>query len=652
MAAESLKQQDIQQEQHFYSSMMIITPVLYSALLALPLSQSALAAPLESNLEARQDGDVEAQWTWLHFEGCTDDQKTAIRRAHGNALDMADHVKSIDFANDNGAMDFFGPSALNKDWQGNVLDVFHHISTFRQSSLPGFRMNARCGRELDKKYQNKCGKAGLIAYQWNTKKGKNGNDGPIWDKEDGVSNMHFCDQFFLYGTLSDTVKDAMDTDDFKYRYHLGRYKNQAYIMLHEMMHATVMTYKENRNRRIVDMAMEVYEYSERPDNRDYRRRKVRRDVYGPENCKILARTQHESVIKEGITMNADTYAQFALAKWVQSQLPGNQYPWLPLADTQALDWYSRGGAMIVLADNETFSLNTAALSNDVLTTSDSDGNDDAYTLHDVDDEEVATIDLTEATLVSATDFSSDFNNEIFQWSSYVRTPEPECAKTGSDAPSDRVSFNVDEAEEQIKEFCSNKDNYGTLLTTFINQGTGETRDGARKAMGLDSGVTVGNGVLWIGAYYGGGSWNGNQTWPQTGPGLLDTDLCLDRFRTILNGCDTDTRDNKYGGSLTDFGLVYQVIAVGSVDDAKPLGTVPLGENGGVECKDTDDAVYDWIDQPTCTCWFRDLPEQTSVFGTPKEGTCADIDYRPAWTYFEDPEYRPVKEEGEERPVVY
>ncbi|KAL4954733.1 hypothetical protein BDW69DRAFT_183214 [Aspergillus filifer] len=540
---------------------MIITPILSSLLLALPLSQSVLAAALEGSIEARQDGDVEAQWTWLHFEGCDDKEKADIRKAHQSALDMADHVRRIDFANDHGAMDFFGPSVLRKDWQGNILDVFHHISTFRQSSLPGFRMNARCGRDNDKKYQN---------------------------KEDAVSNMNFCDQFYLYDALDDAVEKSMNDDDFKLRYNLARYTNQGYIMLHEMMHATVMTYKENKDRRIIDMAMDIFKYKKQQDSRDYRRRKVKRDVYGPENY------------------------------------------------TQALDWYSRGGAMIVVADNDTFSLNTAALSNDALTTSDNDGNDDAYTLHDVDVEEVVTLDLIEDTIVLATEFSSDFNNELFRWSTYVRIPEPECAKTGSDAPSDRVSFTVDEVEEQIMAFYSDKENYGTVLTTFIDQGTGETRDGARKAMGLDSGVTAGNGVFWIGAYYGGGSWNGNQTWPQGGPWA----------------CDTDVRDNKYRGSLTDFGLVYQVIGVGSVDDTKPLGTVPVGENGGLECEDTTDAVYDFIDEPTCTCWFRDLADQSSVFGTPKEEACADIDYRPAWTFFEDPEYRPVREEGKERPVNY
>ncbi|KAL4887517.1 hypothetical protein BJY04DRAFT_212553 [Aspergillus karnatakaensis] len=649
---------------------MIGTPFLSSLLLLLSLS--ARAAPVESTISARQDGDVEAQWAWLHFEGCSAKQREAIKKAHENAVDMAEHVSNIDFGNDPGAMDYFGPSALNKDWQGNIQSVYNNIATFRQSYFwPGFKMNARCGSKNDEKYQNKCSSGGVVAYQWNTEKG---DDGKIRNKGDAVSNMHFCEKFFHYDTLEKAIKDNKDVDDFKWRYDISKYKNQgmptmtplssffsaltdfgtellsiAYVMLHEMMHATVMTYEENANRRIVDMAMHMYEYVRKPDSRDYKRKLVLRDVYGPENCKILARTSRDSITKEGITLNADTYAQYALSKWVQSKLD-NQYPWLPLADRQAEDWFSRGGAMFVISENGTFSVNTASLSNDTLTTADTDNNDDAFTLHDVDDGEVITLDLTDG--LAATEYTDDYNAGLFQWSTYVRTPEPECAKTGQDAPSDRASFTVDEAEEQIKAFCKAEGNYGTVLTTFINQGTGATRDGAPKVLGLDWGVPVGDRVLWLGAYYGGGSWNGNRTWPQGGPGLRDTDLCLDRFRTILHGCDTDTRVNKYGGSLTEWGLVYQILGVGSVDDAKPLGTVPVGENGGIECKDTTDKMYDDLGKATCTCWYRDLPDQQSIFGTPKEGTCADVDYRPAWTYFEDPDYRPIEEEGVKGAVVF
>ena len=69
-----------------------------------------------------------------------------------------------------------------------------------------------------------------------------------------------------------------------------------------MMHATVMTYKQNKDRRIVDMKMQVYVY-EHKGGKDYKRRLVNMDVYKPEPCKILARTPRAYIAKTGITMN-------------------------------------------------------------------------------------------------------------------------------------------------------------------------------------------------------------------------------------------------------------------------------------------------------------------------------------------------------------
>ncbi|KAH7124208.1 hypothetical protein EDB81DRAFT_664852 [Dactylonectria macrodidyma] len=275
-------------------------PLLFAS--SLPLFLTSYAAPLEPDgaIEARDDDDVSAQWTWLHFEGCDSKQKQAIKDAHEDAVTMALHVENIDFANDPGAMDFFG-------LQKNIQSVFDHIGTFRLSDVwPGYKMNARCGTANDKKYQNRCNRPGVIAYQWNTKTdATDPNNAPRYDKDDALSNMHFCDQFFYYKKLNDAIKDQKDSDDFKWRYDLTKYKNQAYIILHEMMHDSVMTYKQNKNRRIPDLSMHVYEYVQKPDSRDWKRKLVKVDVYQPYYCKVLARTAREKIAEEGITMNAD-----------------------------------------------------------------------------------------------------------------------------------------------------------------------------------------------------------------------------------------------------------------------------------------------------------------------------------------------------------
>lgn len=209
----------------------MLTRTLLPLLASLPLFLTSYAAPLEfdGTIEARDDDNVTAQWTWLHFEGCDRTQQQAIKDAHEDAVTMALHVENIDFANDPGAMDFFGPSALNKDWQSNIQSVFDHIGTFRLSDVwPGYKMNARCGAANDQKYQNRCNRQGVIAYQWNTKTdAANPNNAPRYDKYDALSNMHFCDQFFYYKNLGDAINDQKDSDNFKWRYDLTKYKNQG-----------------------------------------------------------------------------------------------------------------------------------------------------------------------------------------------------------------------------------------------------------------------------------------------------------------------------------------------------------------------------------------------------------------------------------------
>ncbi|KAL4935723.1 hypothetical protein BDV06DRAFT_206435 [Aspergillus oleicola] len=620
---------------------MITTQLLSFFLLLLP---SIHAAPFSGTLQTRDDGNVSAEYTWLHFEGCNSKQKKAIQSAHEDAVTMAKLVKEIDFANDPGAMDYFGPSALNRDYQSNIQSVFEHISTFELNGFwPGYRMNARCGSNNDQKYQNKCRQGGLVAYQWNTKTdAKNPNTAPIYDKDDAVSNMHFCDQFFYYNKLNDVINAQKDDDDFKRRYDVTRYKNQAYIILHEMMHATVMTYKQNMNRRITDMSMHIYEYTQKPDSRDWKRRLVKVDVYQPQYCKVLARTVREFVAKDGITMNADNYAQYALSKYVQSKLDGNQYPWLPLADRQAEDWFKRSNAMLVYNSDGGFGVNAGALSIDIVTTSDDDGDDDAYTAHDVDDDALITLEQSDSDIITPeSDYSDDFNSQVSQWSSYVNTPDPECAKSGTDALEGRVAFTVAEADAKIKTFCGATELYDSVFTPSINQGTGQTPDGKGKSLGASGSYDINDGKdkLWIGAFFAGGSCTGKITWPPTGNGLRDTDLCIDRLRTIVNGCDTSTTEEKYGGSLQEVCLVYQVMAVGA-DQPDPTGTVPSGDLGGVQCEDTDTSIIGDSFKDTCTCWYADLPHQKEIFGLPKEGGCEDIDFMPAWTYAEDPDYRP------------
>ncbi|KAL3454210.1 hypothetical protein BJX65DRAFT_301996 [Aspergillus insuetus] len=590
-----------------------------------------------SNYSEDDDG-VDALWTWLHFEGCNSKQKTAIKTAHEDAVGMAELVKTIDFANDHGAMEFFGPSYLNKDYQGSIQAIFEHISTFRLSDVwPGYRMNARCSTTLDEKYQDRCKNPGLAAYTWNTKTDADDpNKAPKYNKGDAVSNMHFCDQFFDYHTLDTVVDEMKEKDDFKWRYNVDKYRNQGYIMLHEFMHASVMTYEQNKNRWIADYQMRMYEYKQVSSSpARYKRSIVTRDIYKPYYCKVLARSAEESVVKNAISLNADNYAQYALAKYIQSKLPDKQYPWLPLADTEALEWWEKSSAALFYDTDGTFGVNADALPADITTYEDGD-----YSAYDLDDDDIIVSSADPATdvITSDADYTDSFNSQIKLWSSFVHTPDPECAKSGDSAPVGRSSFSAADADASIKDFCSDTNLYDVVFTPPISQGTGQTIDGKTKALGASGGYEINSGKdkLWVGAYFASGSCTGMYTWPPTGQGLRDTDLCLDRFRAIVNECDESTTKTKYGGSLQETCLVYQVMAVSS-DESDPTGTISSGDRGDIICKDTDSLIGG---KSTCTCWYENLPDQKEIFGLPKVGECADIDFRPAWTYYEDPDYEP------------
>lgn len=223
------------------------------------------------------------------------------------------------------------------------------------------------------------------------------------------------------------------------------------------------------------------------------------------------------------------------AKYVQSKLDGNQYPWLPLADREALDWEPKTSAMFLTEGNGTFGINGGELLADDFTTND----DGSYVANDLDDSDIITLsDQTDTdTLAPDTDFPETYRNQIREFSSYINTPDPKCAKSGSSNPSGRSAFSVSEADAKIKDFCSDKNLYNHVFTPPIDQGTGQTKDGKGKSLGASGSYSINGGKdkLWIGAYFASGSCTGMITWPPTGEGLRDTDLCMDRLRTIMNG---------------------------------------------------------------------------------------------------------------------
>lgn len=223
------------------------------------------------------------------------------------------------------------------------------------------------------------------------------------------------------------------------------------------------------------------------------------------------------------------------AKYVQSKLDGNQYPWLPLADREALEWHPKTSAIFLTSGNGTFGINGGELAADGFTTND----DGSYVANDLDDSDIITLpdEADTDTLAPESDYPAAYNSQMREFSSYVNTPDPTCAKSGSSDPSGRSAFTVSEADAKIKDFCSDKNLYNHVFTPPINQGCGVTKDGKGKSLGASGSYSINGGKdkLWIGAYFASGACIGMQTWPPKGEGLRDTDLCMDRLRTIMNG---------------------------------------------------------------------------------------------------------------------
>lgn len=215
---------------------------------------------------------------------------------------------------------------------------------------------------------------------------------------------------------------------------------------------------------------------------------------------------------------------------MQAKLGGNQYPWLPLADKQAKDWFKKSNALLVYNSNGTFGVNTDALPSDVTTQGDADTD---YTANDLGKDEVVELanDPDTDTLMPDSDYPEDFRNQLQQWARYIDTPTPKCVESADG----HISFSASDAETAIKNFCSNDALYGNVFIPPINIGTGQTADGKAKVLGLSGSYDIngGNDKIWLGAYFAGGSCGGFTTWPPSGAGLRDTDLCMDRFRAAL-----------------------------------------------------------------------------------------------------------------------
>lgn len=113
--------------------MLPISGVFLGALLAIFLC----TGPLSSNIALKsKNSRLNAQTTFLGFEGCSPSQGAQIMQAHRDALTLAHaamdndadllisseryHIDFSTFA----AVDYFGPAHANKKWRPRILETF------------------------------------------------------------------------------------------------------------------------------------------------------------------------------------------------------------------------------------------------------------------------------------------------------------------------------------------------------------------------------------------------------------------------------------------------------------------------------------------------------------------------------------------------
>ncbi|KAI8630070.1 hypothetical protein F5Y19DRAFT_70377 [Xylariaceae sp. FL1651] len=428
------------------------------------------AAALPSN-EARQDFGIQS--VNLVFSSDCKRQRD-IEAAWDDAIKLVTSLPKVDF-NDVAAVDFFGPPALNKDYQSKIQAVFDSAKTFGQGwkITPApfkVQINVGCGANVDRELDSRC-KAkgpGLKAYTWNTKNSDGtGNKG--YEDKSATMNMYICNSFFAYKSLADRINEYKDDSDYTHKYNMQYYTNRAYVILHEMMHANRVAYEANGNRHIVDMNMKIYEYVGNPNDRNYRKKLVSVDVYGSQNTKILARTNRKNIATD-ITLNADNYAQYVLSKYVQGQIGG--YPWLPIANGEAIGEVHRKIGQLVLTNGSDWGLFGTNYENTLI-----DGGDD-LTFTFSEDSTVDASDLSdEDTLAPLTDlewtddnqYPSDYIQQMKEWVSkapdmptVTATPTPTPTGAPPSEPTNDLHCNglgskrymsADTLAGNIKAFC-------------------------------------------------------------------------------------------------------------------------------------------------------------------------------------------------------
>lgn len=414
------------------------------------------------------------------------------------------------------------------------------------------------------------------------------------------SRITFCTDFFKLQDFATAVSNAKALAPAQQR-DLSRWDNQARCMFHEITHLDYFMNTgagdDGKSPYVSDL--EVY-YTDRGTT-DWH------PAYGPYNARVLRNWVDPDPQYAGYytQRNADSYAFFALAKYVEKEI--GQYPSAPSpgrrtpkqeprdAQTHEAPQSSKQGLDEDLIDGEE---------------QDSPGNGDYPGCGDKIGESVPA-------QVESASISSQYAGPTSTPTPPVDAlPSPECAPAG-------VSFSQPPVEDFIDGFCGDRDFWNTVLTPPVSYGTGLTSDGRGKAVGVSAPYDMADTTdkLWIAMMFARDNCTGSSQFTVGRDDEEKLAHCKGRFRTVLNGCQTDTITEKHGGMLDDVCIEYHITA--EPDGAKPFDGW-FANGGDFTCEETDDLGME--DSPlkgTCTCWYSGYPTIHDVFKMPGSGDCKD-----------------------------
>ncbi|KAJ7183893.1 hypothetical protein C8R46DRAFT_1068113 [Mycena filopes] len=245
---------------------MTTSAVCLFALLA--LSTSATQAPLHSAIDSP-----------TNFAGCNTTQRSHLERAFLDAIILASKGITVDI-NSMASMEFFGAPALV--WGENhrlIQDNFARAAAYPQSSL-----RLTCADPADLCSRDST----TLAYNVDPEPTPH----PV---------INFCPAFFAQRSLAEAYQYATEESTTKW-YDLRYYdQNQGLVFLHQIMHISAVGQPP-----ITDLNVTTPHDGERP-------------ARGPKPCKYLAFTNERRNVEKTIR-NADTYAQYAMAMYVQERL--------------------------------------------------------------------------------------------------------------------------------------------------------------------------------------------------------------------------------------------------------------------------------------------------------------------------------------------